>query len=143
MAFTAHGLVLREYAFAPAALPAIFPPVKRFVWLLLAAFCTALAQVQPVDLPATKHEVCNCCEQPGACGLPDCSLPPALPQPVQSLQAPVQVARVAAPLPRNVGRVSYVLLAPRPATAPAWDPSLLVTAPAGVSLFQEHCSLLL
>jgi hypothetical protein len=143
VAFAAHGLALREYAVAPGVPMLINSlPVKRLAWLLLAAFCTALAQVQPVDLPVTKHVGC-CCEQSGACGMPDCSLPPALPQPVPSLQAPAEVAQVAAPLPRGVGQVFYVLISPRPASAPAWDPSVCATAPASVPLFREHCSLLL
>ena len=46
--------------------------MKRLVWLLIAVFCTALAQVQPVDMPVTKHAVCGCCGDTGACGMPDC-----------------------------------------------------------------------
>jgi hypothetical protein len=63
--------------------------MKRLVWILLAAFCTALAQVQPVDLPVTKHEVCGCCEGSGSCGMPDCIPQPATNQPAPVAKAPL------------------------------------------------------
>lgn len=43
--------------------------MKRLVWILLIAFCTALAQVQPVDMAVTKSLPCDCCEEktPAGC----------------------------------------------------------------------------
>ena len=40
--------------------------MKRIVWFLLIAFCTALAQVQPADMPVTKAVKCDCCEDQAA-----------------------------------------------------------------------------
>src|SRR5258706_10764690 len=51
--------------------------MKRLVWLLLAVFCTAFAQVQPADLPETKAKVCACCQIPGTCRMPGCCPKPA------------------------------------------------------------------
>ncbi|MES1168125.1 MAG: hypothetical protein ABUL61_03035, partial [Oleiharenicola lentus] len=68
--------------------------MKRFVWFLLAAFCTALAQVQPVAAPVTKHAVCDCCENgTNPCGMPDCALPPASAPTVSVVVSPVTVQR--------------------------------------------------
>jgi len=122
--------------------------MKRLSWLILAAFGTLLAQVQPVDLPVTKPEVCGCCEQPGACGMPDCVPLQTVPaQPVFNLQSPATVARVvlkeSAPAPRPVKSRFYVQFASRaPASAalraPAW-----VASPASVPLFKVHRSFLI
>ena len=121
--------------------------MKRFVWLLLLAFGTALAQVQPVDLPVTKHEVCGCCEKPGACGMPDCAPPPVSARPVAQLQSPAEVTRIAvrraAAAPTVVREKFYVQFLPRVSSVPARPVSLAVAPAASVPRFREHCSLLL
>jgi hypothetical protein len=120
--------------------------MKRLVWLLLLAFGTALAQVQPVDLPVTKHEVCGCCEQPGACGMPDCVPPPVSARPVCQLQAPAQVVRVAtrrAAAPAVVREKFYVQFLPRVSSLPARSVRLAAAPAASVPRFRENCSLLL
>ena len=121
--------------------------MKRLVWLLLLAFGTALAQVQPVDLPVTKHEVCGCCEKPGSCGMPDCAPPPVSARPAYQLQSPAQVVRVAvrraAAAPAVVREKFYVQFLPSVSAVPA-SPTILAVAPiASVPLFQEHCSWLI
>lgn len=121
--------------------------MKRLVWLLLLAFGTALAQVQPVDMPVTKHEVCGCCEKPGSCGMPDCAPPPVSARPVYQLQSPAEVARVAvkraAAAPAVAREKFYVRFLTRVSSVPA-RPARLAAAPAAsVPRFREHCSLLL
>jgi len=121
--------------------------MKRLVWLLLLAFGTALAQVQPVDLPVTKHEVCGCCEKPGSCGMPDCAPSPMPARPVYQLQNPAQVVRVvvkrAAQAPAAVREKFYVQFLPRVSSVPALPVRLAVVPIASVPLFQEHCSWLI
>lgn len=120
--------------------------MKRLVWLLLFAFGTALAQVSPVDVRLVPAKKCGCCEQPGACGMPDCGLPPAA-QPTLSLANPVQVVRVAvkraAPAPAVVRAKFYVQFLPRVSSVPAVPVRLAAAPAAGVPLFKEHCSFLI
>ena len=121
--------------------------MKRLVWLILAAFGTLLAQVQPMDLPVTKHEVCGCCEQSGACGMPDCVPIHATPvQPAFNLQSPVAVARVvlkeAAPAPRGSKNSFYVQFESSSPARPALR-APVVAPPASVPLFTAHCSFLI
>ncbi|MEI6105725.1 MAG: hypothetical protein WCR49_01825 [Opitutae bacterium] len=121
--------------------------MKRLVWLLLAVFGTALAQVSPVDIGLAQQETCSCCEQPGACGMPDC-MPPAAPatQPVFTLTSPAVATRIAAKPARAAREVREIFLAsflPRTAGASAWPVSVIAEMPLGIPLYQEHCSLLL
>jgi hypothetical protein len=121
--------------------------MKRLVWLLLLAFGTALAQVQPVDVRLVPEEKCSCCEQPGDCGMAECGLPPAAAQPVYQLTNPAQVARVAAkrnaPTPAFAREKFYVQFLPRVRVAPALPATWTVAPAASAPLFREHCSLLL
>ncbi len=117
--------------------------MKRLVWLLLAVFGTALAQVQPVDMPVTKHAVCGCCEKPGSCGMPDCAPPPVSARPVCQLQTPAEVARRAARAPAVVREKFYVQFLPRVSSVPALPVRLAAAPAASVPRFREHCSLLL
>lgn len=123
------------------------PAVKRLIWLLIFAFGTALAQVSPVDVRLVPAEQCNCCERPGACGMPDCGQPPASARPVFQLSSPAQVARVVtkriARTPAVVREKFYVQFLPRVSVVPARPVSLAVASPASVSLFKEHCSFLI
>lgn len=120
--------------------------MKRLVWLLLLAFGTALAQVSPVELPVTKHEACGCCEQPGACGMPDC-VPPLSAQPVFNLASPTRTVRVAAkaatPAPAVVREKFYVQFLPRVTVAPVLPAPANLAPAASVPLFKEHCSFLI
>ena len=122
--------------------------MKRLVWLILAVFGTALAQVSPVDLPVTKAEVCPCCHDGGDCGMPDCALPPATnPAPVFALPTPVSVVRIAVrratPAPRALAGKFFVRLESRPAAVPAFGPIAAIAPAARVPLFKAHCSFLL
>jgi hypothetical protein len=121
--------------------------VKRLVWLLLLAFGTAIAQVQPVDVRLVPEEKCSCCEQPGDCGMSECGLPPAAAQPVLQVASPAPVVRVAvkraAPAPRVVREKFYAQFLPRVRVVPAVPAYTAVASPASVPLFQEHCSWLI
>jgi hypothetical protein len=121
--------------------------MKRLVWLVLFAFGTALAQVSPVELPVTKHEICGCCEQPGACGMPDCLPLPVSAQPVFNLAGPARTLRLAAqaslPAPRADREMFFEKFLPRAHVAPVLPVTLVLAPPAGVPLFREHCSLLI
>src|SRR6478736_5638571 len=118
--------------------------MKRFVWLLLVAFCTALAQVQPVAAPETKRAVCGCCEgEAGACGMPDCALPPASAPTAFVVAAPVTVqndeeADSVLPNSRSLRNHFYAQFAPRQAV-PAEIAPRVVAPVASVPAFQAHC----
>lgn len=121
--------------------------MKRLVWLLLFAFGTALAQVSPVDVRLHPGEACSCCDRPGACDMPDCLPTPVTTQPVCQVANPSVAARIAvrraAPAPHLVREVFYVRFLPRVSAVPAVLAHLAVALPAGVPLFQEHCSWLI
>lgn len=120
--------------------------MKRLIWFLLAAFCTALAQVQPVDLPVTKHEVCGCCEGTGSCGMPDCVPQPATNQPVPVVMAPlVQRAAVRRQSPgsRQKPECFYAQFVSRPALTPAFRVPSVAAASVRVPFFKAHCSFLI
>ncbi len=122
--------------------------MKRLVWLVLAVFCTAFAQVQAVELllPTASHCACggDCA---GSCGMPECALPPA---PVQWVGASESVSTAAVAKPaRKVVAIqrspvdffaAFVEPAPRLIDLRAPDPG----APAAsVPLFKGNCSFLL
>lgn len=122
--------------------------MKRLVWLLLAVFCTAFAQVQtaPVSLDTARHCACSgSCD--GSCGMPDCAVPPA---PVQwvgaSESAPVasvaKPARKVVALRRAPAKFFAAFVEPpaRPSDLRGVDPS---ASSANVPLFTAHCSFLL
>ena len=122
--------------------------MKRLVWLLLAVFCTAFAQVQAVELllPTTAH--CACGGQcDGSCGMPECALPPA---PVQWVGASesASTASIAKPARKGVAihRIpvnffaAFVEPALRPFDLRAPTPGARA---ASVPLFKGHCSFLL
>jgi hypothetical protein len=121
--------------------------MKRLVWLALLAFCTAIAQVPPADVPLTQHKVCGCCEdQSNACGMPDCVPQPATNQPVRVLTAqPGERAetRRLSHVPRQKGEAFYVQFVSRPALMPAFRASSVAAASASAPLFRVHCSYLI
>ena len=122
--------------------------MKRLVWLLLAVFCTAFAQVQtaPVSLDTARHCACGgSCD--GSCGMPDCAVPPA-PIPWVGASESANTARVAKPTRQVVALrrtpakffVAFVEPAARPSDLRGADPS---APPANVPLVTAHCSFLL
>jgi hypothetical protein len=120
--------------------------MKRFVWLVLFAFCTALAQVQPVDLLVKKHEVCGCCEKPGACGMPDCAPLPVASQPAFVAETPAgqrAEARRLTPATRAKRANFYAQYESRPTIAPASHAPRVAVAAASEPLFRVHCSYLI
>ncbi len=122
--------------------------MKRFVWLFLAVFCTALAQVPRVELPVTPQKTCCCCDEPGACGMPKCALPPATMPAVYSIESPVTVARpTASPEATRVHLAIREFLAAflSEPTARQFSPALLVKSPppSQVPLFKAHCAFLI
>jgi hypothetical protein len=120
--------------------------MKRFVWLVLIAFCTALAQVRPADVSVKSQEVCGCCEEPGACGMPDCAPLPVASQPSFVVQAPAgqrAEARRLTPAPRLRHGSFHAKYDSRPALLPALHAPRVAVAPAGEPLFRVHCSYLI
>jgi len=120
--------------------------MKRLVWLLITAVCTALAQVQPVDSPVKRVEAgCCCCDQPGACGMPDCAPAPAAPGAFQAMPAAAlqrTAARRLAPAPATRFDGFLARFDSRPASIPARASHPGAPA-AGVPLFKAHCSFLI
>lgn len=121
--------------------------MKRLVWLLIAVFGTAFAQVSPVVSPLVQDEACCCCEGPaGTCGMPDCAPAPTTCSSALTLQAPAAQRAEArrltpASLPK---RESYfVKFESRPALTSAWGASLTDAPTASVPLFKAHCSFLI
>jgi len=121
--------------------------MNRLVWLLVALFCTAVAQVQPVDLTPGKDGECCCCgDQPGTCGMPDCTPAPTTAQPVLKLQtsvAAVQEARKAS-RPLSAHQEPFYVKFVRSSTVATGVRVAYAIAPtASASLYRDHCSFLL
>jgi hypothetical protein len=121
--------------------------MKRLVWLLIAVFGTAFAQVSPVISPFAQEEACCCTGEPaGACGMPDCAPAPTACQPSLTLQTPTAqraVARRVAPAPQAKRESYFVKFESRPALSPAWRASLVGAPAANAPLFKVHCSFLI
>ncbi len=121
--------------------------MKRLVWLLLAVFVTAFAQVQPVDSPLAKGGACDCCaDQAGACGMPDCApapaaCPTALTLPTAASQQ-VESRRLS-PAPRAQRENYFARFALRPATVPAPGATRVGVPVAQVPLYKAHCQFLI
>jgi hypothetical protein len=121
--------------------------MKRLSWLFLAAFCLAIAQVQPVDAPGRPHARCGCCEgEDDACGMKDCAPAPATAQVRLVLETPALVVRAEsrkraiAPRPRH--ETFYVQFVPR-SNRPADLAPRVVARAASVPVYQAHCSFLI
>jgi hypothetical protein len=121
--------------------------MKRVVWLVLAVFLAALAQVRPVDALEAKGKACPCCH-PGSCEMPGCcpqtssaptSINLAQMEAVGSLPAP----RFAQPASRLFEGAFYSLFVGPVATRGPLVASAKAAPPAPVPLFQAHCSLLI
>lgn len=124
--------------------------MPRFVWVLVFLWCTALAQVQPVEplLPHPDKECC--CDCGGTCGMPGCALAPAPAQTPAEPAGTLTVARPAVtvsklPLALTTEKFFALFLAPAaPCAANASPPLPESAAPsASAPLFQQHCSLLI
>jgi hypothetical protein len=121
--------------------------MKRLVWLLLLAFGTATAQVQPVDVRLFPEEKCCCCaDGANACDMAsDCApAPTSCAQPALQLQSPAQaVAKRALPAPQAAREKFYARFLSPARIAPVL-PVVEVAAPAAsVPLFRAHCSFLI
>lgn len=116
--------------------------MKRLAWVLLAAWCTAFAQVQPAVVSPERTPDC-CCGAACAC---DKECPTA---------ATLPVTRSAADRPSSTVQVRQASAVARQATAvrPA-VPSLFAVSPAptgatrparvdAVPLFRRHCAFLI
>lgn len=109
--------------------------MKRFAWLLLLVCTAAFARVQPVELPI-EPESCCCCENTGACGMPDCAPPPAAPA-VVTLDRPAsehrETARKKATQPARIETrkfyAPYLTVATPEPVSFAKDEPALATAP--------------
>ena len=121
--------------------------MPRFVWILLVLWCTALAQVSPVEplLPQAEKECCGC---HGQCGLPDCVLAPAPGLPPAETSGALTVSRPATPV--TFLRLTLVTEKFFALFVPAVDvavrphaPPPAVPWPASAPLFQQHCSFLI
>ena len=119
-------------------------PMKCLAWLLLAVLCTTLTRVQPADLALAEHPTCGCCEQAGDCGMANCALPPVSTSSLANLPVTSETVRVAVRGEATVPRVRfYFSMVKAPANLPAVRAFISTTPSANVSLFEEHCSLLI
>jgi hypothetical protein len=121
--------------------------MKRFAWLLLAVFCTALAHVQPVEPLRAKPHSCPCCDCGGRCGMPQCATPVASGQSFLAGENVVVASRPAAAHKVRSDRQTVDFFYFKVATAaertfpsPAFRSS---KRSASVPLFKEHCSFLI
>lgn len=120
--------------------------MKRLVWLLLAVFVTALAQVPTVDVGSQSGKMCSCCDTPGQCGQRDCGLPPSSSTPTTLLaEQPAQVLSTATRKKvARVYRLAINYLFPTRALSPVRNSRVSRLAPAeSVPLFKAQCSFLI
>ena len=121
--------------------------MKRLAWLFLAVFCTALAQVQRVELPVAPAKACDCCETAGDCGMADCGLPPAaVPATFAVERSGVTVTRPAAATeiaPAKAIPSHFWVATPPPAVRTTFPDFEGTAPPAGVPLFKAHCAFLI
>ncbi|AOS43746.1 hypothetical protein Verru16b_00801 [Lacunisphaera limnophila] len=121
--------------------------MKRLVWLLIAVFGTAFAQVSPVVSPFAQDEACCCCEGPaGTCGMPDCAPAatacPSTPTLQVSAVQRIEARRVAPTPPARVESY-FVKFESRPALTPAVRVSHRGTPAARVPLYKAHVCFLI
>lgn len=119
--------------------------MKRLVWIVLAVFGTAFAQVRPVAFPTLRHHSCPYCNGDGSCGMPGC-LPPASTRTVPAAVQPAgvtvaRVRRVTEPVGRTAEKFFSVFVKPAAVSAATRAPDR-VMPPASVPLFTAHCSFL-
>jgi hypothetical protein len=117
--------------------------MKRLSWLLLAVFCAAMVQVQPVDFAKAKAH--SCCPA-GGCGMPCCPSPSPASSPSgrqqSSLVASVPVSR-RVQIARILAEKLYAVLV-KPASVRRLVSASAEAAPvAMMPLFKAHCSFLI
>jgi hypothetical protein len=121
--------------------------MKRFAWLLLAVFCTALAHVQPVEPLQAKRHSCSCCDCGGRCGMPACTAPATSGQPfvagenITVASRPATAHQVRSDR-QKVDFFSFEVAAATERSFPVGE-FRLSKRPASVPLFKEHCSFLI
>jgi hypothetical protein len=121
--------------------------MKRIVWIVLLAFCSALAQVQPAQPVTQIQEKCGCCEDgANACGMPDCATVPTAPATATAAFSPSVALRAEAdsvlPKSRSLRNHFFAQFVPSPAVPAELAP--LTAAPvASVPVFKAHCSFLI
>jgi hypothetical protein len=123
-------------------LPVRLLPMKRLVWVVLAAFCVAFGQVQSVCSLDVKAKCCSCC-RPGACGMQGCcpgasSASLAFKSAQTSDLARQAVPRRARLVWAGQSYVSFAALAELSAMRHA--PALVLAPAANVPLYVAHCS---
>lgn len=118
--------------------------MKRMVWFVLAAFCSAFVRVQPVELAPNCHCACCHCKVPGACGMP-CSRAPATASVMVAAQErnSVAVPAVRGAQPSGPAGKFYASFV-EPATVRLLFPASAQAARAAhVPLFKAQCSFLI
>jgi hypothetical protein len=124
----------------------LLPSMKRFAWLLLAVFCTALAHVQPVEPLRAKRPSCSCCGCGGRCGMPECAASAASGQPFLAGENLMVASRPAAARKVRSDRQTVVFYFKGTIASDQTFPSLAFRSSkrsASVPLFKEHCSFLI
>jgi hypothetical protein len=119
--------------------------MKRMVLALLAVFCAAVVQVQPVEPLKTCPCDCCHCKHPGECGMPACRSSSTASPTVATAQS-VPNGRSAPRLLAQPGPfLASFVFAPGIGSAPssALTPSALAVPTAHVPLFKAHCSFLI
>jgi hypothetical protein len=119
--------------------------VKRLTWLLLAVFCAALVQVQPLERLA-KAKTCGCCHTPGACGMPGCCPTPASTLLAASAERSASKAASEARkarLSRGATGYYYASFVGMRAVRSHLQASAEATPAAHVPFFKAHCSYLI
>jgi hypothetical protein len=118
--------------------------MKRVAWLLLAVFCAALLQVQPVLIQQTT---CACrCKVPGACGMPCSRIP--IPAPLSFAADRATPANAPAKgreskSEQRLERRFFSVFVESLTELGAIGVSAPSAAPARVPLFKAHCSFLI
>lgn len=121
--------------------------MKRLVWLFLALFCAAFAQVQRVEPLLPKAGSTDCCPCADPCSMPDCAMLPA------AAQSPTVFERASsefhrgtrrhlAQLPSVASRFYLSALEPVVAATTLRAPAQAAPA-ASLPLFRVHCSYLI
>jgi hypothetical protein len=135
------------YAGAPAGMFAA-SCMKRFVWILIAVFCTAFMPVQPVErLAAPKACCCKHCRCKDGCGGSGAACPMAAVPVLFAADRPAGVASLAPvrrSLPSRAARVKFFVSFVEPRAATAGLAQAARAAPAAFApLFKAHCSFLI
>ena len=122
--------------------------MKKLVWVLIVACCTAFAPVQPVErLAAPKACCCNHCKCKGGCGGPGAACPiAAAPVVFASDQAvsPASLAPSRRSLPARQSRARFFIsFVERRAAMAGLTASARAAPAASAPLFKAHCSFLI